>query len=530
MRKKILLFGFIGLLAWGLVKILFFSGITQITAAPVFRKATEPGFVWASASEHYARGWLGELLLGQHYRPVWTTPIKAPVLNLDQLKGGMRVGKLGGGQQTTSLNLLAPNGQTWVLRSLDKDPINILPPFWRRTIFANLLRDQISASHPYAALVVSKLAEAAGIFHTNPQVVFVSANDSHIQPFKNRVGNKLFLLEEKYGDSAQVWPQFKDASELVDSRVMLDRRFRYQNHLIDEKAFARCRLFDLFIGDWDRHEGQWNWAAFPTDSVTYYKPIPKDRDQAFSLYQDGLLPWLLTRKFAMPKFSHFDYQVANVSGYTVNASFIDARALTGVTLPEFKALAKQLQAQLTDSVLEAAVKILPPPIYKLTGPDLINKLKSRRRNLVQVATNYYQVLARHIIIPGTDEREKFAVKRLPNGQVQVTIYQLTAAGAVRNRYYQRNFTNHETKEITLYGLAGADIFEVTGKVDQSIKINIVGGLGEDIISDYSQVTSGQKSTIIIDTREGNEITWGPSSEDKTLKEDLSVHYFDREGL
>ncbi|KAA5545741.1 hypothetical protein [Adhaeribacter rhizoryzae] len=530
MRKKILFLGLIGLLAWGLVKILFFSGITQTPPAPTFRKATEPGFVWASAGEHYARGWLGEFLLGQHYRPVWTTPIKVPVLNLAQLKGGMRVGKLGGGQQTTSLSLIAPNGQTWVLRSLDKDPVNILPPFWRRTVFADLLRDQISASHPYGALVVSPLAKAAGIFHTNPQVVFVSASDSHIQPFKNRMGDKLFLLEEKYGDSARVWPQFKEASELVDSRVMLDRRFRYQNHRIDEKAFAQCRLFDLFIGDWDRHEGQWNWAAFSTDSVTYYKPIPKDRDQAFSLYQDGLLPWLLTRNFAMPKFSHFDYQVTNVKGYTINASFIDARALTSVTLPEFKALAKQLQAQLTDSVLEAAVRILPPAVYKLTGPDLVNKLKSRRQNLVAIATKYYRVLARHVIIPGTDEREKFVIKRLSNGQVQVTIYQLTSAGAVRNLYYQRLFTSHETKEITLHGLAGADIFEVTGKVEQSIKINIVGGLGEDIITDYSQVTSGQKSTIIIDTHEGNEIIWGPSSEDKTLKEDLSVHYFDREGL
>lgn len=519
-----------GLFAYGLVKILFFSGITQTTAAPSFRKANEPGYVWASAGAHYARGHLGEFLLGQHYRSVWTTPIKVPVLNLAKLKGGMRVGKLGGGQQTTSLNLIAPNAQTWVLRSLDKDPVNILPPFLRRSILTNLLRDQISASHPYAALVVSPLAEAAGIFHTNPQVVFVSATDSRIRSFKNRMGNKLFLLEEKYGDSAQVWPQFNGASELVDSRVMLDRRFQNQNHRIDEKAFARCRLFDLFIGDWDRHEGQWTWAVFPADSETYYKPIPKDRDQAFSLYQDGLLPWILTRDFALPKFSHFDYQVADVSGYTVNASFIDERALTSVTLPEFKALAKQLQAQLTDSAIEAAVKLLPPPIYKLTGVELINKLKSRRQSLPQVATNYYRVLASHVIIPGTDQREKFRVERLPNGRVRVTVYALTAAGAIHNRYYQRIFTDHETKEITLHGLAGADIFEVTGKVDKSIKINIVGGLGKDKIGDYSNVTGSQKSTIIFDTQEGNEIFWGPSSENKTLKADLSVHNFDREGL
>ena len=100
--------------------------------------------------------------------------------------------------QTTSLSLIAPNGQTWVLRSLDKDPVNILPPFWRKTFFANLLRDQISASHPYGALVVGKLAEAAGIFHTNPKVVFVPAADTRVRPHRAKMGNKLFLLEEKY--------------------------------------------------------------------------------------------------------------------------------------------------------------------------------------------------------------------------------------------------------------------------------------------------------------------------------------------
>ncbi|GEO02824.1 hypothetical protein AAE02nite_04880 [Adhaeribacter aerolatus] len=529
MGKKILLFILAGVLVVGLVKIFFFSGITQKTPPPSFRKAAEPGFVWASAGAQYARGRLGEFLLGQHYRDVWTTPVKAPVLNLAQLNGGMRVGKLGGGQQTTSLSLIAPNGQTWVIRSLDKDPVNILPPFWRRTIFADLLHDQISASHPYAALVVGKLADAAGIFHTNPQVVFVPAADARLQPYKARLGNKLFLLEEKYGDSAQVWPQLKGASELVDSRVMLDRRFQNQKHRIDEKAFARCRLFDLYIGDWDRHEGQWTWAAYPADSTVLYKPIPKDRDQAFSLYQDGLVPWLLTRDFALPKFGHFDYQVADVSSYTVNASFIDERALTEVTLPEFKALAQQLQVQLSDSVIETSVKLLPTSVYMLTGAELMNKLKSRRENLVQVATEYYRVLASHVIIPGTDQREKFEIKRLPNGRVLVKVYGLTDAGAIRDLYYSRIFTNRETIEITLHGLAGADIFEVRGKAEQSIKINIVGGLGEDTIADYGQVGPGKKLTVVFDTRDGNDITWGPGTENKTTNE-LSVHHFDREGL
>lgn len=529
MGKKILLIVLIALFTAYLVKIFFFSGIAQSGGAQhTFRKA-EPGYVWASAGAQYQRSRLGSFFLGQHYRPVWTIPIKAPVINIAEINGGLHIGKIGGGQQTTSLSLLAPNGQTWVLRSLDKDPVNILPPFWRRTIFANLLRDQIAASHPYAALVVAGLAEAAGIFHTNPQVVFVSADDYRFGPHRARMGNKLFLFEEKYTDSARLWPQFTGASVLLDSREVLQRRFRSPAHRIDQVAFAHCRLFDMFIGDWDRHEGQWTWAAFATGSGVNYKPIPKDRDQAFSRYQDGLIPWLLTRDFALRKFGHFDSQLPDVADYAVNAAFIDERALNAVTLPEFKVLARRLQMQLTDSVIEAAVKALPPSVYRQSGAALMQGLKSRRQNLERIAREYYRLLARQVVVPGTDQPEKFKVTRLKNGRVLIKVYRLSAAGVQGAVLYQRIFKDTETAEVTLHGLAGADIFVVSGKVNQSITINIVGGLGKDNIADYSQVATGGKSTVVFDTRTGNTITWGPNTADKTTN-NLTVHHFERERL
>ena len=530
MNRKILLLIFIVLVIGSLIKLFFFSGITHKAAVShPFRKADEPGYIWASAGAQYHRSRLGEFFLGQHYRPVWTTLIKAPVLDISQENGGLRVGKMGGGQQTTSLGLIAPNGQTWVLRSLDKDPVNILPPFWRRTFFANLLRDQISASHPYGALIVSKLAEAAGLFHTNPKVVFVPAADTRFGPHRAKMGNKLFLLEEKYEDSAQVWPQFKGATVLLDSREMLQNRFQSQACRIDELAFARCRLFDLFIGDWDRHEGQWNWAAFPADSGVIYKPIPKDRDQAFSRYQDGLVPWILTRDFALRKFGQFDAQLPDVADYAVNAAFIDERALNTITLTDFRTLARDLKTKLTDQAITAAVKALPVPVYKISGPALIQRLKSRRQQLEQIATDYYRLLARHVIVPGTDQREKFEVNRLPAGEIQVKIYQLKPNGRVGKMQYQRLFRDTETAEITLHGLRGDDIFTVTGKVNRSIKVNLVGGLGKDEISDLSAVATNGKSTFVYDSRKGTKITWGPTSEDKTT-DDLAVHNFDREGL
>ena len=57
---------------------------------------------------------------------------------------------------------------------------------------------------------------------------------------------------------------------------------------MDARAFLNARLFDLVIGDWDRHRGQWRWARFGDQPVTRWVPIPQDRDQAFIRY-DGLV-------------------------------------------------------------------------------------------------------------------------------------------------------------------------------------------------------------------------------------------------
>ena len=52
----------------------------------------------------------------------------------------------------------------------------------------------------------------------------------------------------------------------------------------DQDQVLRSRLFDIWIGDWDRHDDQWRWASFKDkNGFTYYQPIPRDRDQIFFL-------------------------------------------------------------------------------------------------------------------------------------------------------------------------------------------------------------------------------------------------------
>ena len=89
---------------------------------------------------------------GEHYRSAWLAKIKVPYIDLK--KEQLTPLKQGGGFQTTSLRLQRPDGSQWVFRSIAKNVEKILPEDVRGTLTQDILQDQISASHPYAAWVV----------------------------------------------------------------------------------------------------------------------------------------------------------------------------------------------------------------------------------------------------------------------------------------------------------------------------------------------------------------------------------------
>src|SRR5690606_19390978 len=134
----------------------------------------------------------------KHYRELWATPVQLPVFKMHEAQGGLTPVSMGGGFQTTSLTLKTDSGQIFVLRSLDKNPQKTLPPALRNTFLVNIIRDQTSAANPFAPLVLPRLSQAAGVFHTNPKFYYVSENDSSMGEHATRVNGKVMMLEEKY--------------------------------------------------------------------------------------------------------------------------------------------------------------------------------------------------------------------------------------------------------------------------------------------------------------------------------------------
>jgi hypothetical protein len=485
---------------------------------------TDVDSVTVIAGRHYTRSGFHNFFWGKHYREVWAAPVTVKVFDMKTAKGGLSIEKLGGGMQTTSLTLIDDKGFTYALRSLDKDPVGVLPKFWRNTFVANVIRDQTSAINPYAAIVLPTMAEAAGIPHSKPELVYVLPSDTTFGEYNDRFQDRMFMIEEKYNDDRTITPMLGDAIDIAGSKKLLRKRFGDDDHFIDQREFARARLFDLFINDWDRHEGQWEWAVYDDGENKHYRAIPKDRDNAFFQFDDGVITWLFSRKWAIRKFESFDPEYKDVYALMMNAQFLDSRALTELSAQDYQEIAVELQAALSDEVIERAISGFPPTVYAKVGEHTIRTLKSRRDLLPQAAQEFYLHLAKNPLVIGTDEKERFEVVRLNDEETSVKVIRL----ADDKQVYHRVFKRSETRQITLHGLAHDDEFEVSGNVSKGIRVVIVGGRGEDEIKDTSHVGSWRRKTIVFDTKRGNEIEFGPETVDKTSN-NVKVHAFDREG-
>jgi hypothetical protein len=439
--------------------------------------------VRATAGRQYnAHGRVYHWFLGRHYRPVWAAPVQAPVLKLPgAAPGGLQPGKVGGGYQSISMTLNGTQGRQYALRALDKEPSKTLPGWLRRTFVLNVVRDATSAANPYAALTVPPLAAAAGVPHAQPRLVYVRPDAADLGPASERFRGKLALLEEKFESPADLTPDLAGARTAIDGEDMLKNVYDNPAYRIDQPAFLRARLLDVLIGDWDRHEGQWQWAEFrqPQGQVLY-RGIPKDRDQVYFRFDDGLIPWLAGHLVAK-QFQTFKPTYGNVRGLVYQAQFIDQRGLSHLTRADFQRTARDLQSCLSDSVIARAARRFPPAVYALEGPRLQTALRARRDALPQAAEAFYRSLARQPTLGGTAQPERFVVRRFRDSTT-VAVYSpaLTRLGRGDSLRFRRTYFPAETKEIILDGLGSSDVFDVaTAPGGQRLRLQLYGGEGQD---------------------------------------------------
>lgn len=476
----------------------------------------------AANTNYQKAGKFKRMMWGEHYRKDWAVEVNVEVLDLDHYAGGLTPVKLGGGLQTRSLRLTGENGKEYVLRSVNKNPSKAIDPSLRKTFAEDVVQDQISSSNPYAPMVVARLADAAGIFHTQPRLVYVPASE-RLGTLGQEFAETLCLLEARPAGDESDNPAYEYPDQIVNSEKLLHKVFRHTDHRVDEFAYVKARLFDMLIGDWDRHEDQWLWASFKTDEQTIYKPIPRDRDQAFSNL-DGVLPQLMTRKWGMRKLQHYDYSIRDIAGLNMAGMALDRNFTTRLSLSDWLSVARSLQKALTDELIDSAFSLLPDPIYRLSGKQNADKLVRRRNDLQKYAMAYYLFLTEQVTIVGTDGDEIFEVKRLSKDSTSVRVYKSGKTGKREELLYSRIFLTAETKEIRLYGLEGEDRFLVDGNVQSGILIRLIGGKGKDYFTEESRVNGVGHQTKIYDDSK-NIFHTGPETKLHISADSLKNDYY-----
>lgn len=418
--------------------------------------------------------------LGENYRNIWETPIKVRVFDITTQNGGLQILKRGGGFQTRSLRMEDKNGRQYVLRSIEKNVEPALPAEFKNTIAVDLVQDQMSTSNPYGALVVAELAEYAGIYHTNPEVVFVP-DDPNLGIYRQDVAGQLFLFEERPDGNRSDVVSFGNSENIISTQHMIEKIHEDNNHIIDSDAYLRARLFDTLINDWDRHEDQWRWASHKINGKTIYRPIPRDRDQAF-LKIEGVIGWIATRKWLNPKYQNFEEITENIPSLAFNARILDRVLMSNSGWEDWQKQIDVLKTNLTNERIDKAVLKFPKEIQPFASNETAEMLKARLENLEPMARELYLFLAKEVSITGTNEKDQFVINVPNETTISIVRYHKNNKMEKGNELYNRDFSSSETKRIRIYGLDKKDHFLINGNAKSKIKLSIIGGDNKDNVN------------------------------------------------
>ena len=319
-------------------------------------------------ASRFHRFWMGD-----GYRDLWSTVIRAPIVDL----GGFTPVRRGGGRQTRSLRLRGADGREYVFRSLDKDQSKALAPV-KRALAGRIRQDQVSALHPGAAVVAAGLEDAAGVPNATPRLM-VMPNLPRLGEFQADFGRLVGTLQERPR------PGFAGAQRLEGTDEFWAAQRRAPGDRVDVRAYLAVRLMDVYLGDWDRHGGQLTWGRTERGGVGTWTPIPRDRDYAFVDY-GGVIPGLARR--VDPKIVRFDTAYRDLKGLLVKSREMDERLLCPLPPAVWDSTAAAMARSLSDGAIAAAIGRMPRE-YVVRSAPLAATLRARRDRLPNVARRFH---------------------------------------------------------------------------------------------------------------------------------------------
>ncbi len=429
-----------------------------------------------------------ETLLGDRYRNLYSKKIEVEVATLDTLYGGLEIVRQGGGHQTRSLRLKRKDGREFNMRALRKSATQYLQSVvfkdtyiqddFEQTEVENLILDFYTAAHPYAFLTVPDLSHAAKLYHTNPKLLYIPKH-KYMGDFNTEYGDELYMIEERPEENYTDERTFGFADDIESTHDIIEKIRKDEKYKIDENAYIRARLFDMLIGDWDRHQDQWRWAQFDQENGDkLYKPIPRDRDQVFSNFDGALLDILRVISGGTNQLQVYDEELNDVKWMNSAGVKLDRVLIQRAELDIWMKQAKFLQDSITDEVIDEAFNKVPKGLQDETLADIKEKLKGRKANLADIAERYYKYLNELVIVTGTDKDDYIEITRTGDKETHIKIYRIKD-GKPGEVILEKMYHQDTTKEIWVYGLDDKDIFDIKGKANNLIFMRIIGGQEND---------------------------------------------------
>jgi hypothetical protein len=446
--------------AAGLVAILASAG-----AAAEEVPRSEPRTITAGA--RYRRSGFYRFLFGADYRDLWTTPVSLPVLDMERFAGGLKPVRIVGHGQSKALALTGADGRSYTFRPILKDASGLLPVELRESKARDFVQDQMASGHPAGHTMVGPLLDAMGILHNEPRLVIMPDTPT-LGAFRRDFANAAGDIEEFTGT-----PGFKGTLETIEGEEMWKRLRESPSVRPDARAYLKARLIDQLIGDWDRHRNQWRWARIAGEER--WQPIPEDRDQAYVRFEGAAIAIL---RPTLPLLIRFGREYSRLEGLTFDGWDVDKRILAELERPAWEEVARQVQASLTDSVLERAAQGMPREYFAKDGQRLLAGLKSRRARLPEQADHFYRFINGTADVFGTDQAEQVTAHRDPSGDLELIV-----GLSPGPPYYRRRFRKSETDEVRLYLFGGDDRVVVTGARHGGALLRVIGGAGRDLLDD-----------------------------------------------
>ena len=459
-----------------------------------------------------------KFLFGNHYRKYYSLPVETKTATLDTLMGGLKPIREGGGHQSKSLRVSDPKGREYVMRAMKKSATQFLQSVafkdqyivndFENTYAENFLLDFYTTSHPYTPFAVGNLADRIGLAHSNPILYYIPKQNT-LKEFNSNFGDELYMVEERPADNHLEGKNFGNPTNIISTSDMMKNLHKDEKYTVDENEYIKARLFDMLIGDWDRHDDQWRWGEYKKEGKVIYKPIPRDRDQAFSKY-DGTLLSLLMNIPALRHMRTFKDKIDNVKWLNREPYPLDLAFLRTAEEKDWIAQAKYIQENLTDADIDNAFKSLPKEVQDETIKDIQQKLKSRKKELQKYASEYFDVLSHTVMIAGTDKKDKFVIRHNAKKTLEIQVFRVKKEGD--ELVYTKTVTDAKTSNLWIYGLDDNDTFQVTGTEKSKIKIRLIGGQNNDtyniengkrvIVYDFKS----KQNTYNLDSKTGTQLT------------------------